>query len=215
MATPSLWRVKLMWAALLTVWISLPYHLLQHFPLLPAWTMTPTRIDNAIPFAQAMAWPYLSLFVMLPIAPLFIREPRDIRRYVIDFALLGLVSHTVFLLLPTQIERPIVEVVDPLYQFVTNTDGPRNACPSLHASMTVYSALWCGELSRRHRGAWLAWTGVTLWTLVIFYATIATRQHVLADLIAGAALALAVFFRPLRTPLESEDGHANSTDGHS
>lgn len=198
MAMPSLWRVKLMWGVALTVWISLPYHLLQHYPLLPAWTMTPTVFDDAIPFAQWMAWPYLSLFVMLPIAPFFIQEPRDVRRFAIDFALIGLVSHVAFLVLPTQIERPSVDASDPLYQFVLSTDGPRNACPSLHASMTVYSALWCGFLIRHHRYAWLTWIGVTLWTLAIFYATIATRQHVLVDLLAGAVLALLVFFRPER-----------------
>jgi membrane-associated phospholipid phosphatase len=195
----ELWRTRLVLAVLLTLWITIPYYGLQRLELFAVHQMSPSSFDRAVPFAQSMAWPYLSMFVLLILAPCGLSSPCAIRRFVMDFFLLGLVSSVIFLFWPTSAPRPVIdEVHDPLYAVILATDSPRNACPSLHASMTVYSALWCLLLLRGHsrRRAILGWGCVLAWTLVILYATIATRQHVLVDLLAGAALAGLIFFRP-------------------
>jgi membrane-associated phospholipid phosphatase len=71
-------------------------------------------------------------------------------------------------------------------------DLPRNAMPSLHASLSVVAAI--AVLFSQVFPKWskpLVW----LWVLVIFWSTIALRQHVSLDLIAGSIVAVIVWWR--------------------
>jgi hypothetical protein len=191
--TPSLWRRKLVLATLLTLWVSVPYYALERWMFFPARVLEPGPIDRAVPFVQGTAWLYLSLYLLLPIAPIALATRRDVRRFALDIAVIALVSHLIFLFCPTSVARPNVTPSDFAYRLVIGVDRPLNACPSLHASLAVYSALWCDRLLRARVGAWLLRIGLWTWTLAILYATLALRQHVLVDLLAGAALATMVF----------------------
>jgi hypothetical protein len=190
---PSYWRRKLVLSALLTLWISLPYYSLQRWPFFPAIVLEPGAIDRAIPFLQGAAWVYLSLFLLLIVAVIAIRRPGDIGRFALDVAFIGLVSDLFFLFCPTSVPRPPGPATDRAYRLVVGVDYPSNACPSLHASLGVYSALWCNRMLAGSRAAWLWRAGLWTWTMAILYATLALRQHVLVDLLAGAALATAVY----------------------
>ncbi|HEY7310389.1 MAG TPA: fatty acid desaturase [Gemmataceae bacterium] len=190
---PSLWRAKLILAAVLTLWISLPYYSLQHCVVFPVRVLEPWAIERAIPFAQAMAWPYLSLYLLLALAPLAVTTRRDLRRFAVDIVIVGLVSDLMFLFWPTSVARPDAAATDYAYRLVVAADNSLNACPSLHASLAVYVALWCRRLMRGRRGGFVLGLTIWLWVLVILYATLAARQHVLMDLLAGAALTGFVF----------------------
>lgn len=187
------WRAKLILAALLTLWVSVPYYLLQHCVFFPVRVLEPWAIERAIPFAQVMAWPYLSLFLFLALAPLAVTTTPEMRRFAVDIAVIALVSHLVFLFWPTSVARQDEAATDYAYRLVVSASNTLNAFPSLHASLAVYAALWCGSLRGARRGAFLGALAIWLWVLVILYATLAARQHVLMDLLAGAALAAFVF----------------------
>ncbi|MEW6169321.1 MAG: phosphatase PAP2 family protein [Pseudomonadota bacterium] len=80
-------------------------------------------------------------------------------------------------------------------------DDAGNALPSLHAAFALFSAIWMDRLLRRALApAWLR-IASAVWGLGILYSTLATRQHVAVDAIAGTApgwLAAVLHLRWLR-----------------
>ncbi len=67
-------------------------------------------------------------------------------------------------------------------------DASGNACPSLHVAFAVFTAVWFGHLLRQMKAGGLARSLNWLWCAGILYSTIATRQHVALDVLAGAVL---------------------------
>jgi hypothetical protein len=204
----SLWRRKLVLSTVLTLMVSVPYYGNQHWPLFPATVMEPTAIDRAIPFVEGTSWIYLSYFLLLPIAVIAIPTSRDMNRFALDVAFIAILSSLVFMFYPTAVERPSGPATDLAYRLVLAVDAPTNACPSLHASLGLYSALWCHRLLAGWRAAWLWRAGLWAWTTGILYATLALRQHVLADLLAGGSLAAVVYAMSGRWSLWRHIGHA-------
>ena len=173
----------------------LPYYSLQHYQLFPVTVMPATFIDRLIPFSPPAVWPYLSIYLFMPIAPFLMNQRQQLLRYAIGVMMIEFVASSIFLLWPTSCERPAIEIVNPLYRLLIRIDAPVHAFPSLHAAFAVYSALCCElilpllpiERSYLRTVSWL-------WTLLILYAALATKQHVLADLLAGSALGIFAFF---------------------
>ena len=170
--------------------LTIPYYSFQYVRLFSATPLAPSALDRWIVFRPQTAPLYLSLFILLGIAPLLFTKREDFARYTAGVTLIGLVSNLIFLFFPTSVARPEAGSVPLAYALIVSVDRPLNACPSLHAGLAVFAALsLTGQLrSRRSRAA------LWLWTLAILYATLATRQHVLVDLVAGAAVALLMFW---------------------
>jgi membrane-associated phospholipid phosphatase len=74
--------------------------------------------------------------------------------------------------------------------FLKNLDAGGNACPSLHVATAVFSGIWLHRLLRRFGAP--SWMPVIngVWCAGIVYSTIAIRQHVALDVLAGLALGL-------------------------
>jgi membrane-associated phospholipid phosphatase len=67
-------------------------------------------------------------------------------------------------------------------------DAGGNACPSLHAAFCVFTALALhAQLKSTGAARWLLACNA-LWCLGILYSTMATRQHVALDVVAGVVL---------------------------
>jgi membrane-associated phospholipid phosphatase len=70
---------------------------------------------------------------------------------------------------------------------IVRLDGTYNAFPSLHAGFLVYTlALGFRLLGRRLHPLVVA--GIGIWTALILYATLATKQHYVLDLLAGGMI---------------------------
>jgi len=96
-------------------------------------------------------------------------------------AALAVTGLGIFLVWPTK-------VVSQGTGFLKTVDLGGNACPSLHAAFAVFSAICIGRLLRGLGLPAFALVLNWLWCAAILYSTLATKQHVLLDLIAGAAL---------------------------
>jgi fatty acid desaturase len=192
----QLLRQKLLVTLALTPWVSAPYFALERFPLLPARAMPVTALDRAIPFDDRAVFVYLSLYLLLPIVLTLVTRAEQLRRATVGIAVIAAVSHLVFFLYPTYVpvERPGAATTNFVYGLMTGIDRPLNACPSLHASLAVFAALWCQRLLEEGRQSRLPSALVWLWTAAIFYSTLATRQHVVLDLAAGALLGGLAYF---------------------
>lgn len=192
----TLWRQKL----LLTVAISLVfwtgYSILARHAWFRLWTPPRTWLDTAIPF-QPEPWAsiYLSQFVIAGVLPWMIDTRGILRRYVIGVTLMSVVSFVVFLLLPVASPRSVdVSELSGAMKWIAVLDGSMNAFPSLHAAFLVFLAGMAVRIFRASLRRWMVLAGAG-WGAAILYATIATRQHYAADLIAGVAVgALADWF---------------------
>lgn len=153
-------------------------------------------LDRLIDF-QPLALPmYLSLWLYVSLPPALLATRRELYGYGLVMAATCLVALIVFYFWPT-----IVPVADidwtqyPDVAFLKNVDTSGNACPSLHVATALLSGIWLQYLLRR-MGAplWILLFNVA-WGTSIVYSTMATRQHVAVDVLAGLALGgLAAYF---------------------
>lgn len=187
------WRIKLLLATLLGALVCVPYYVLQHFPFSAPHVMSESELDRLVPFSERWIWIYVTLYPLLLVAPLLSRSRLAIRRYAIGFAIVCAVSHAIFLVMPTAIAPLASPPSDPVMRLVLLVDGQINACPSLHASLAIYTALWGPRLLGALRGERVVTALLWVWTAAVLYSTVAARRHVVADLVAGGALALLTF----------------------
>jgi membrane-associated phospholipid phosphatase len=186
------WRMKAALSAGLTLFFCVPYFTLQRFTVFPARTLPLSAIDRAIDFDPRWVWAYQSVYLLLAIAPWMVTSRSELRQYARGFLLLSVVGFVFFLLLPVRGPRPDVEAADFMYRILQWYDRPLNCFPSLHVGLAAYTVLFGARLSRgrmtvstRRAVVSLAW----LWTTLIAYAALATKQHYAIDLPAGTLLA--------------------------
>ena len=80
----------------------------------------------------------------------------------------------------------------PGYAMLKGIDAGGNACPSLHVATALYSAIWLARELREMRAGPVVRGLNWAWCWVIVFSTLATKQHVMLDVVAGIALALLV-----------------------
>jgi membrane-associated phospholipid phosphatase len=167
------------------------FYLLNH----PAHAVTivpATAVDALIGFQPWTLIPYLSLWVYVSLAPGLLLTFREMIRYGAAASVVSLVGFAVFYFFPTAIVPPAIDwQAHPEFGFLKAIDASGNACPSLHVAFAIFTA--CNvQRTLREIGApravfFLNW----FWALAITYSTIATKQHVALDALAGTILGVA------------------------
>jgi len=178
---------------LVVIWILAPYAIIQQVEIRPVLWIPQLAIDRAIPVYLQSIWFYFSFYLLLGIVGLTVEKKLFIQ-YLYTIGWVTAVSHAAFLFVPNGVLRADIDFqsAPAIYQMLATLDLPRNAMPSLHASLSVVAAI--AVLFSQVFPKWskpLVW----LWVLVIFWSTIALRQHVSLDLIAGSIVAVIVWWR--------------------
>jgi hypothetical protein len=166
------------------------FHLLRN-PAAPVVQMPLTALDRAIAFAPGALAPYVSLWLYVGIPPGLLLSLRELLVFGLWAAALCITGLACFYLWPTAVP-PMTVNVDlarhPAFAVLQGVDAAGNACPSLHVATAVFSAFWIERLLRDMRAP-TAWRWLNLaWVLLITWSTLATKQHVVLDAVAGAAL---------------------------
>jgi membrane-associated phospholipid phosphatase len=175
-----------------TLFISLffgAYFYLLKTPVYPTTVMPFTLLDRLIGF-QPLALPvYLSLWVYVSLPPALLATRRELYGYGLAMAGTCLAGLIVFYFWPTAVPAAHIDWAQyPDVDFLKNMDASGNACPSLHVATAVFSGIWLHHLLRRFNvPLWILIFNST-WCIGIFYSTIATRQHVAIDVMAGLVL---------------------------
>jgi hypothetical protein len=173
------------------------FHLLRN-PRHEPFVMPLTALDAWIPFLPATLWPYLSLWFYVGIPPGMLLTVRELLRYGFWVGALCLSGLAFFYFLPTAVPAPMLAVdvaQHPAFAALQGVDAAGNACPSMHVASAVFTALWLWRLlGEMHAQRWLHGLNAA-WLLLIVFSTVATRQHVVLDVLPGAALG--VFFAAL------------------
>jgi hypothetical protein len=191
------WRVKHLFVLKTvgtSVWTALffvaYFHLLQHPPRPPI-VMPLTALDRMIPFQPASIAAYLSLWVYVGVAPGLQRGLAELLAYGVWAGALCLVGLACFYLWPTVVP-PLAQDLSGYAGFamLKGVDATGNACPSMHVAIAIFSAFRADDVFRSVGAPrWLRGLNF-VWFAAIAWSTLATRQHVVIDVLAGAALGL-------------------------
>ena len=193
------WRRRLAahWPHKLALLLTVPvifkslYVACQHAPNLVPRHWPLTWIDHAIRFDPSWTWIYLSIYLLLPLAPFLTTDRGRLAAYVRGTAFMSVVAFGCFFFLPVEMARPGDPTSHPAYAALVAIDRPVNCFPSMHVGFAVFALLHLQRLRRTEwpemAANWL-WAG-WLWVAAIIVSTLVTKQHYLIDLPAGAALA--------------------------
>jgi membrane-associated phospholipid phosphatase len=183
------WVVKMAGTAvIMTAFFVIYFYLLNHSRS-PVTTVPRIFVDRMIAFRPGALPLYISLWVYVPLAPALLRHARDMRAYTAAVLALSAVGFGIFILWPTTIPKP--EVDAPLVSslaYLKAVDASGNAFPSLHVAFAVFTLLLFARLLREMNSGLLIRALNWLWCAGIVYSTIAIRQHVALDVLAGIVL---------------------------
>lgn len=167
----------------------------NHFQLVPVRTLELGPLDVWIPFIPETAWLYWSDYFLVFISFQLLRAPGTTAQFVKAFVTLVAAGTMVHWLYPTVYPRhlyPCPVGLDSITHAALDAfrvaDTPASCLPSLHVAASYLAAFACWPQARRGRWVLLGWaTGIAVATLTV-------KQHYIVDVLAGVALAGAVWF---------------------
>ncbi len=154
-------------------------------------------LDRLVPVMPVWALVYGALYLFLILLPVFVvRDDAQIRSTVYAYLMVWIAAYVCFLVYPTVAPRSD-EVIGEGFaawglRALYSSDPPYNCFPSLHVAHSFVSALTC---FRVHRQVGIA---AILCASLVGVSTLFTKQHYIADVIAGillAVVAYAIFLR--------------------
>lgn len=173
----------------------------QHFKkhILKIW------LDEIIPFEPIWVFVYASMYVVVILPFVYVKDKLLYRRMFFSFSLTGLIAYVVFLVFPTyDILRPVTNPFDfqRFFLAIDNAhDSPYNCFPSLHVGFSMTAGLWTYYADRSRFGA-----GFLIWCILVSISVLFVKEHYIADLMFGAALSITLFLifsRNLRSKIPS------------
>ena len=169
------------------------YLYLQQHPQFAVTQIAATPLDRWIGFQPWAIWPYLSLWLYTTLPVALHADVRALTRHGLRIGALCACGLLIFWLWPTSVSGAVGQRPgsDGLFAVLYAVDSNGNALPSLHVAAAVFSgALLAAQLRAIGAPRWVHALNA-LWGLAIVYATLATKQHLLWDVLAGLALGLA------------------------
>jgi membrane-associated phospholipid phosphatase len=193
------WPAKMIGMTLGIALFFAAYFWVLHHPLFPVTIMPLTAVDRLIGFRPEVLPLYLSLWLYVSLAPALMIERREIMSYAIAAVGMSLIGLGIFLMWPTTVVWSDADQSrHPAFAFLKTVDASGNVCPSLHVAFAVFTAVCLARLLRQMGAGRIVCAFNWLWCLGILYSTVAIRQHVALDVLAGAGLGIVVAVVHLR-----------------
>ncbi len=165
------------------------YFYVQGNPVFPPTVMPLTALDRLIPFQPYALGAYLSLWIYVGAGPGLQRTRAEILTYTMWMGALCLTGLGIFYLMPTQVPLRTTDISDSaLMALIQRLDAAGNACPSMHVAVAVFTAIRVGEVLRSIGSPVLLRLLNAACCVLICYSTLAVKQHVVLDVMAGALL---------------------------
>jgi membrane-associated phospholipid phosphatase len=197
-----LWLFKAVGTAAFMAIFFYSYFEVLHSPIGPVSLMPLTPVDHWIAFWPPAFYLYASLWVYTALVPAL--QPSLVRlvAYGCGIGSLCLSGLVIFSFFPTAVPYEFSSwLTDPSLSLLRSLDLAGNACPSLHVATAIFTAMAMHRLSRDLEAPLWVKRASWLWCTLIVYSTMAIKQHVLWDVLAG--LALGLFFGWLYSRLEA------------
>ncbi len=146
-------------------------------------------LDRETPFVPEFIWPFCLAYAAVIIPSALVPSHRALIRTTVAFLVLISVSFLLFVLVPVTVPRPTFlpdTVAGSLMRRLYLTDRPVCAFPSLHVSTMVLATAALFRVRPL-----FGWSFLPL-AVAASLATLLVKQHVIADVLGGLVLALAV-----------------------
>ena len=167
------------------------YLFLLKNPAFPVTTMPLTVVDAWIGFTPLALIPYLSLWIYCSLPVTLMPARVRLLNFGAWIAAMCLLALSVFYWLPNAVPPAHIDWAQyPGVAFLKGVDAAGNACPSLHVAAAVYASFWLHWLLQEMRFGWRVQSLQILWGVAIVYSTMATKQHVSLDVLAGVVLGI-------------------------
>jgi membrane-associated phospholipid phosphatase len=182
------------------IWVFfIGYFFVQRHPAYPPLLMPRTSLDLLIPFQPAALVAYVSLWVYVGVGPGLQRTFREFAVYGLWLSALCAGGLIIFYFLPTRVPPPILSATRfPGFDMLHRVDEASNACPSMHVAVAIFTAIRVDASLRLMRVPLPVRALNVAWFIVIAYSTLAIKQHVVLDVLAGAILGLGFAMMSLR-----------------
>ena len=150
-----------------------------------------TSLDDALPRVPGFIFIYVLAYLQWVVAYIIIARdsPERCYRILAGDIIAKLLCMSVFLIYPTTLERPGVEVTDFttwLLAFIYRADTPTNLFPSPHCLESWVS--FRGSLGLKRMPRWYAWAQ-GFFSLFVFASVLLVKQHVWYDIVGALAAA--------------------------
>jgi len=185
----NLWVLKMLSTAGGIAIFFYAYFWAMRHPLGAVTVMPVTWVDELIGF-QPLSFPlYVFLWFYISLGTALAKDLRELATYGIVSLGMSVVGLAIFMTFPTRApDFGIDWSLYPSMQILKSVDVGGNAFPSLHAAFCVFTAVVLqAQLASLGAAPWLR-AGNLLLCAGILYSTMATRQHVALDAVAGALL---------------------------
>jgi len=174
------------------------FYLLQH-PIHPVTVMPLTALDRLIPFQPQALFVYVTLWVYVGAAPGLQLRFTELVVYGLWVGALCLTGLACFYFWPTQVPPLTTDVSGlPGFSMLKGVDAAGNACPSMHVAVAIFTAIRLEDVLRRAGAPRSLQMINRVWFLAIAFSTVAIKQHVVLDVVAGALLGIAFALPSLR-----------------
>jgi len=167
------------------------YLFLLKNPVFPVTTIPLTVVDQWIGFAPLALIPYLSLWIYCSLPVVLMPARTRLLNFGFWIGAMCLLALSIFYWVPNAVPPARIDWAQyPGVAFLKRVDAAGNACPSLHVAAAVYASFWLYWLMWELRLGWRAQSIQILWGIAIVYSTMATKQHVSLDVLAGTVLGI-------------------------
>lgn len=163
-----------------------------HFQAHQYFTITPlyfSDIDMLIPFHISFLYIYLSLWIYIGLTPNLMKNFKELLFYGFYALLLGAIGMLFYAFYPTivvqniELWKGIPEMME-----LKKSDNGGNAFPSLHVAFALFGSIWLREQLIQMKAPLIFYIISGLWAAGIIYSTLAIKQHLIIDAVAGIVL---------------------------
>ena len=174
------------------------FHLMKN-PSGAVSVMAVTAIDQFVRFQPLALIPYVSLWLYVSLPAALILDRRELIGYGWWVAGLCVAGLACFYFWPTTVLLPTAEwSKHASFNMLQGADAAANACPSMHVAVAIFSTFWLDRILRHIDAPAMVRAFNWLWFIAIAYSTMAIKQHVFIDVIAGLALGMVFALPSLR-----------------
>lgn len=187
------WPTKLIVIPVFVTTFFLAYFYLLQNPAFPVTILPMSALDRLIGVQPFAIVPYTALWFYVFLAPAMLLGRRELLGYGAEVIALTAFALGVFYFWPTAVPPMdfTAEEHTSWLALLKNVDAAGNACPSLHVAFAVFTLIWLARLLRNTAApGWVHVLNASAGVAIV-YSTLATKQHLAVDALAGIALGAA------------------------
>ena len=191
--------LKLIGTTAVTGLFLIAYLYMLHHPAHAVTVMPLTAFDRLIPFQPQALFVYVSLWLYVGVGPGLQLNLLELLVYGLWMAAMCLCGLAFFYFWPTQVPPLQLDVSSfPGFAMLQGVDAAGNACPSMHVAAATFTIVRVSQVLRQASAPILLRVFNAAWFAAIVFSTLAIKQHVVLDAVAGAFLGVAFALPSLR-----------------